>query len=61
MLPERSQFTSQSAYAPRRSMSGRAQIAAMMTGERLGVAGHEPRHGIAYVSSSIEALENDPK
>ena len=38
----------------------RAEIAAMMTGERLGV-GHEPRHGIAYVSSWIKALEHDPK
>ena len=28
----------------------RAEIAAMMTGEKLGV-GHEPRHGTAYVSS----------
>ena len=32
----------------------------MMTGEQLGV-GHEPRHGTAYVSSWIKALENDPK
>ena len=32
----------------------------MMVGERLGV-GHEPRHGTAYVSSWIKALENDPK
>ncbi len=38
----------------------RAEIAAMMTGEQLGV-GHEPRHGAAYVSSWIKALENDPK
>ena len=38
----------------------RAEIAAMMTGEQLGV-GHEPRHGTAYVSSWIKALENDPK
>ncbi len=38
----------------------RAEIAAMMTGERLGV-GHEPRHGTAYVSSWIKALENDPR
>ena len=41
----------------------RAEIAAMMTGERLGV-GHEPRHGTAYVSSwikALEKLENDPK
>ena len=32
----------------------------MMTGEKLGV-GHEPRHGTAYVSSWIKALENDPR
>ncbi|MDE2994696.1 MAG: zincin-like metallopeptidase domain-containing protein, partial [Chloroflexota bacterium] len=38
----------------------RAEIAAMMTGERLGI-GHEPRHGTAYVASWIKALENDPK
>ena len=38
----------------------RAEIAAMMTGEQLGV-GHEPRHGTAYVSSWIKALENDAK
>ena len=38
----------------------RAEISAMMTGERLGV-GHEPRHGTAYVSSWIKALENNPK
>ena len=38
----------------------RAEIAALMTGERLGV-GHEPRHGTAYVSSWITVLENDPK
>ena len=38
----------------------RAEIAAMMTGEQLGV-GHEPRHGTAYVSSWIKALENNPK
>ncbi|MCY3837879.1 MAG: zincin-like metallopeptidase domain-containing protein, partial [Gammaproteobacteria bacterium] len=38
----------------------RAEIAAMMTGERLGV-GHKPRHGTAYVASWIKALENDPK
>ena len=38
----------------------RAEIAAMMTGEQLGV-GHEPRHGTAYVSSWIKALENDPR
>ena len=38
----------------------RAEIAAMMTGEKLGV-GHEPRHGTAYVSSWVKALENDPR
>ena len=37
----------------------RAEIAAMMTGERHGV-GHEPRHGTVFVSSWIKALENDP-
>ena len=91
VLPERSQFPSQSAYAhtalhelghatghPSRmnrttfvNRGGfgsetyareelRAEIAAMMTGERLGV-GHEPRHGTAYVSSWITALENESK
>ena len=38
----------------------RAEIAAMMTGEKLGV-GHEPRHGTAYVSSWVKALQNDPR
>ena len=38
----------------------RAEIAAMMTGEKLGV-GHEPRHGTAYVGSWVKALENDPR
>ena len=38
----------------------RAEMAAMMSGERLGV-GHEPRHGEAYVKSWIKAVENDPK
>ena len=38
----------------------RAEIAAMMSGERLGV-GHEPRHGTAYVASWIKALENNPR
>ena len=38
----------------------RAEIAAMMIGEQLDV-GHEPRPGTAYVSSWINALENDPK
>ena len=91
VLPDRSQFESQSAYThtalhelghatghpdrlnrPTLVNHGgfgseayareelRAEIAAMMTGEQLGV-GHEPRHGTAYVSSWIKALENDPK
>ncbi|MCY4661961.1 MAG: zincin-like metallopeptidase domain-containing protein [Acidobacteria bacterium] len=91
VLPERSQFASQSAYThtalhelghatghpdrlnrPTLNNHGgfgaedyareelRAEIAAMMTGEKLGV-GHEPRHGTAYVSSWIKALENDPR
>ena len=91
VLPERSQFPSQSAYTHtalhelghatghasrldrptfvNRGGFGsetyareelRAEIAAMMTGEQLGV-GHEPRHGTAYVSSWIKALENEPK
>ena len=38
----------------------RAEIAAMMTGERLGV-GHEPRHGEAYVASWIKALKDNPR
>ena len=38
----------------------RAEIAAMMTGEKLGV-GHQPRHGTAYVGSWVKALENDPR
>ena len=91
MLPERSQFPSESAYThtelhelghatghPSRmhrptfvNRGGfgsetyareelRAEIAAMMTGERIGV-GHEPRHGTTYVTSWIKVLENDPK
>ena len=91
VLPDRSQFESQSAYThtalhelghatghPDRLNRAtlvdhggfgseayareelRAEIAAMMTGEQRGV-GHEPRHGTAYVSSWIKALENDPK
>ncbi len=91
VLPERSQFDSQSAYThtalhelghatghPDRLNRStlvnhggfgtetyareelRAEIAAMMTGEQLGV-GHEPRHGTAYVSSWIKALQNDPR
>ncbi len=38
----------------------RAEMAAMMAGEELGV-GHKPQHGTAYVGSWIKALENDPK
>ena len=38
----------------------RAEISAMMAGEKLGV-GHEPRHGHAYVASWVKALENDPR
>ena len=38
----------------------RAEIAAMMTGERLGV-GHEPRHGTAYVASWVKALRGNPR
>ena len=38
----------------------RAEIAAMMTGERLGV-GHEPRHGTAYVASWVKALQENPR
>ena len=91
VLPDRSQFASQSAYThtalhelghatghpsrlnrPTLKEHGgfgsedyareelRAEIAAMMTGEKVGV-GHEPRHGTAYVSSWIKALENDPR
>ncbi len=91
VLPDRSQFESQSAYThtalhelghatghpdrlnrPTLVKHGgfgseayareelRAEIAAMMTGEQLGV-GHEPRHGTAYVRSWIKALENNPK
>ena len=91
VLPDRSQFESQSAYThtalhelghatghpdrldrPTLVNHGglgsevyareelRAEIAAMMTGEQLGV-GHEPRHNTAYVSSWIKALENDPR
>ena len=42
----------------------RAEIGAMMTGERIGI-GHTPQNGhgngAAYVKSWIEALENDPR
>ena len=38
----------------------RAEIGAMMTGERLG-AGHDPARGAAYVEGWIQALEEDPR
>ena len=38
----------------------RAEIAAMMTGDQLGI-GHAPQHGNAYINSWIQVLENDPK
>ena len=42
----------------------RAEISAMMTGERIGI-GHTPQNGhgngAAYVKSWIEALQNDPR
>ena len=38
----------------------RAEISAMMTGERVGV-GHDPARGAAYVEGWIQALEEDPR
>ena len=38
----------------------RAEISAMMSSDRLGVA-YEPQHGTAYVASWIKSLEDDPK
>ena len=38
----------------------RAEISAMMTGERVGV-GHDPGRGAAYVEGWIQALEEDPR
>ena len=38
----------------------RAEISAMMSSERLGVA-YEPQHGTAYVASWIKTLQDDPK
>ena len=38
----------------------RAEISAMMSSERLGVA-YEPQHGAAYVKSWVKALKDDPK
>ena len=37
----------------------RAEISAMMTGERVGV-GHDPRRGAAYVENWVKVLEDDP-
>ena len=37
----------------------RAEISAMMLGERLHV-GHEPRHGEAYVANWVQRLKKDP-
>ena len=38
----------------------RAEISAMMTGERVGV-GHDPARGSAYVEGWIQALKEDPR
>ena len=38
----------------------RAEISAMMTGERVGV-GHDPSRGAAYVESWVKALKEDPR
>ncbi len=38
----------------------RAEISAMMTGERIGI-GHDPSRGAAYVESWVEVLEKDPR
>ena len=38
----------------------RAEIGAMMTGERVGV-GHDPSRGAAYVEAWISALQEDPR
>ena len=38
----------------------RAEISAMMSGERVGV-GHDPSRGAAYVEGWIAALEEDPR
>ena len=37
----------------------RAEISAMMTGERIGV-GHDPQRGAAYVENWVAVLEEDP-
>ena len=38
----------------------RAEIAAMMTGERVGV-GHDPQRASAYVENWVKVLEEDPR
>ena len=38
----------------------RAEISAMMTGEKVGV-GHDPARGAAYVEAWVSALEDDPR
>ena len=38
----------------------RAEISAMMTGERVGV-GHDPKRGAAYVENWVKVLEEDPR
>ena len=38
----------------------RAEISAMMTGERVGV-GHDPSRGAAYVEAWVTALKEDPR
>ena len=38
----------------------RAEISAMMSSDRLGVA-YEPQHGTAYVKGWVEVLQDDPK
>ena len=45
---------------PRNKEELRAEISAMMTGERVGV-GHDPSRGAAYVEGWIKALEEDPR
>ena len=37
----------------------RAEISAMMTGERVGV-GHDPQRGAAYIENWVKVLEKDP-
>ena len=38
----------------------RAEISAMMTGERIGI-GHDPSRGAAYVESWVAVLQKDPR